>query len=291
ITLISADWQREEHQVVADGQYTDFTLVSGFEPAMVVVNGHNRLNQARMDVEKVITTDGSWQSNLPFVDFRVIRESIVDSSLVRVEHIWAAPDQGPLGPGIFEISATHYWTIDGLWNEADTMEGKVNYNGSDPEELDYTLYSDGEEEAVLIYRPNASVAWQVYPHFELGSGSLTNGDGSFNISFLKRGQYAFANGDITVGIDESEIAKGTSLLLYPVPTDDKLNVKGNYNGNETALFDVYNTEGRLVMRSSATVSGTFEKQFNVSALEAGIYVLRAYTVHGHMLGLDKFEVR
>ncbi|MFN0033365.1 MAG: M1 family aminopeptidase, partial [Flavobacteriales bacterium] len=42
ITLISADWQREEHQVVADGQYTDFTLVSGFEPAMVVVNGHNR---------------------------------------------------------------------------------------------------------------------------------------------------------------------------------------------------------------------------------------------------------
>ncbi len=289
VTFISADWQRQDHQIMTTGQYTDVTLTCGFEPTMVVLNGHNRLNQCRMEFQSPIYTTGSWQSTLPYVEFRVMRENVVDSSLIHVEHIWAAPDQNNLGEGIYEIGNVHYWIVDGLWNDEDLFEGKVNYYGSDEEELDFDLYNEGEEDAVLLYRPNSSFAWEVYPDFTLGTGSLNNGDGSFNINILRKGQYAFANGDASVNVPEVNAIE-TSLLLYPVPSSDYVNVKGNYVGHETALFDVYAIDGRLVMRSSATLNGAFEKRLNTSEMETGNYILKVYTVKGEALGTSGFEV-
>lgn len=290
VTLISASNQREEFQVEVNGQYTSVNLICSFEPVMVVLNGHNRLNQARMDYEFTVYTDETLYPVLPYVDFRFSKEAVVDSSLIRIEHIWAAPDQQPLGEGIFEISNTHYYIVDGLWDDADFYTGRIFYNGSLTTDLDFDLYNEGEEQAVLLYRENASQPWNIYPDFTLGSGTLTNGDGSFVIDSLRRGQYAFANGDISAAIKPAVNPLQLALNIFPNPAQDRLTVNGSWPSKEVALFDIHALNGRLVQRSSGYVEEGFSKSFDVSGLSDGIYMLKTYLPTGELIGEQKFVV-
>lgn len=290
VTLISAANEREEFVVDANGQFSAVQLTCAFEPAMVVLNSHNRLNQARMEHEFMVYSDQSLFPSLPYVDFRFSRENVVDSSLIHIEHIWAAPDQEPVGNGIFEISNTHYYLVDGLWNDEDVYSGRVYYNGSLTTDLDYTLYNGGEENAVLLYRRDSSEPWRVYPDFTLGTGSLSNGDGSFVIDTLRRGQYAFANGDISAGIKPAPADAHLRLTAYPNPTNDVLTVAGAHASQEVALFDIYSTSGRLLQRSSGVVNSAFQKSLDVSSLSDGVYVLKVYLTDGQSIGEMQFSV-
>jgi aminopeptidase N len=290
LTFISEDNTREEFQIDASGQLTSIQLPCNFSPRMVVLNGHNRLNQARMDHEFKVYSEQSLYPVLPYVDFRFTRESVVDSSLIRIEHIWAAPDQQPLGNGVFEISNTHYYLVDGLWDSGDVYSGRINYNGSQETDLDYALYNNGEQNAILVYRESSNDPWEIYPYFSIGVGSLTNGDGYFVIDTLYRGQYAFANGDIFAGI--KPIAEDVAFMLncYPNPAQDIMNVVGACEGNEVALFDVYSTTGKLVQRSSARLNGNFQRQLDTSSLGAGSYILQVTLSSGKVLAGLHFSI-
>jgi hypothetical protein len=290
LTFISEDNTREEFQIDASGQITSIQLPCNFSPRMVVLNGHNRLNQARMDHEFKVYSEQSLYPVLPYVDFRFTRESVVDSSLIRIEHIWAAPDQQPLGNGVFEISNTHYYLVDGLWDSGDVYSGRINYNGSQETDLDYALYNNGEQNAILVYRESSNDPWEIYPYFSIGVGSLTNGDGYFVIDTLYRGQYAFANGDIFAGI--KPIAEDVAFMLncYPNPAQDIMNFVGACEGNEVALFDVYSTTGKLVQRSSARLNGNFQRQLDTSSLGAGSYILQVTLSSGKVLAGLHFSI-
>ena len=290
LTFISANNEREEFQIDASGQYTNIQLPCSFLPAMVVLNGHNRLNQARMDHEFTVYSDQSLYPVLPYVDFRFSRENVVDSSLIRIEHIWAAPDQQPLGNGIFEISNSHYYIVDGLWDEADVYSGRIYYNGSQETDLDFTLYNSGEQQAILIFRESSADEWEIYPYFSLGTGSLTNGDGHFVIDTLMRGQYAFANGDIFAGLDPMTEHKSLQLNCYPNPTQDFLNVSGELQGDAIGLFDIYSTNGRLVQRASGRIGGPFNRRIDTTGLGAGSYILQLTLSDGRVIGVSRFSV-
>ena len=290
VTFVSADNQREEFEVEVNGQFTTVNLTCSFEPAMVILNGHNRLNQARMDHEFMVYTDQSLYPVLPYVDFRFSRENVVDSSLIRIEHIWAAPDQQPLGEGIFQISNTHYYTVDGLWDAGDFYTGRIYYNGSLATDLDVELYNAGEEQAVLLYRPDASHAWEIYPDFTLGAGTLSNGDGSFVIDTLRRGQYAFANGDVSVAMKPITDDQTAHWLMFPNPATNAITVSGDYPVREVALFDVYASNGRFLQRSSGYVGPGMTKTLDVSALSDGQYVLQVYLPSGEALSTRQFQV-
>lgn len=290
LTFISADNQREEIQIEANGQFTDIQLPCNFNPVMVVLNGHNRLNQARMDHEFMVYSDVSLYPVLPYVDFRFSKENVVDSSLVRIEHIWASPDQNAIGNGIFELSNTHYYLVDGIWDEGDVYSGRVYYNGSQETDLDYTLYNGGEQQAVLVYRENSSQPWEIYSDFTLGTGSLANGDGNFVIDTLRRGQYAFANGDVTAGLQLQQEATTSTLNCFPNPATTELQVSGNFEGNEVALFDVYAANGRFVQRSTARINGAFSKRIDTSSLGSGTYFVQVSLADGRVLGVERVIV-
>lgn len=291
LTLISATNEREYFEIDANGQYTDVQLPCSFSPAMVILNGNNRLNQARMDYEFKAYSDQSLFPILPYVDFRFSRENVVDSTLVRIEHIWAAPDQQPLGAGIYQISDSHYYLVDGLWNAGDVFSGRLNYNGADETDLDYNLFNVSEEQAVLVYRPSSDVAWEIYPNFTLGVGSLSNGDGFFTIDTLLRGQYAFANGEVLAGLKPVERDYLFGLNCFPNPADNSMKVTGDLNENEFVFFDVYALNGRFVQRTASRVFGAFDKQIDTSALGDGAYILQVSTAEGDALGHLQFVVQ
>jgi aminopeptidase N len=287
VTLVSATNERANYQIEANGQYSSTQVTCSFIPAMVILNGYNRLNQARMDHEFMVYSDQSLYPVLPYVDFRFTRENVVDSSLIRIEHIWAAPDQFPLGNGIFEISTTHYYLVDGLWDENDVYSGRINYNGSAETDLDYTLYNAGEQQAILVYRAHSGEPWEIYPDFTLGAGSLANGDGNFLIDTLRRGQYAFANGDVFAGLKPESSADYPVLNCYPNPASDAFDVTGFFDGNEVALFDVYALNGRFVSRSSGRISGAFTKRLDCSSWGDGNYIVQVSLPDGRVLGIKQ----
>ena len=74
-------------------------------------------------------------------------------------------------------------------------------------------------------------------------------------------------GDATVSIDEDELAK--KVLIYPVPTKDRLHVKNIHRVN---LITVYSIDGRKILNKKIMGSPS-EASLNVSSLANGPYIV------------------
>ena len=279
LTFIGSDWQREEHQITVNEEFSEVAVTCAFEPVMAVLNGHTRLNQGRMDREIVITPDVSFGSILPYVEFRLYAPTLVDSSLVRIEHIWAGPDTENLGPGVFAISANHYWNVDGIWPEGNALEGRIYYDGSDAIELDSDLYGVTEADAVLVYRESAAHPWRVYTDYTLSAGNLTNGTGNFRMDVLRKGQYAFANGDPAASVEEGMV-QTVSVEVFPIPASDWVRIKGSSTGRSNVQIDIFDQQGRKVLFSSFLAEGTFSREIELSELAAGNYIIQLRDASG-----------
>lgn len=290
ITLVGSENQRITHLITASGQFSEVVLTSDFIPEMVVLNGNNRLNQARMDYEFKTYHLIPIYGNAPYVDMDFKNYNTVDSTLVRIEHIWAAPDEGTLGPGIYEISNVHYWIVDGLWKEEDHFGATLPYNGNSNKKLDFDLYNVNEQNAILVYRKNSTEPWQVYDDIFLDSGGLTDGKGNFIVSNLRKGEYAFANGDASVAINELKNDIKKSISLFPIPANDKLSIQGNYNGSTTAFFEIISSIGENVLHLTHNIENNFTTTFDISSLAAGNYILSVVSAKGEFIGTENFNV-
>jgi aminopeptidase N len=283
ITLVGADGQRQEYRQMVGGEFTNLTLACGFQPVMAVLNGHNRLNQARLDLERNLVPGQSFNAFLPYVDFRLFADQLPDTALIRIEHIWAGPDPGPLGFGIDQISSTHYWTVDGLWPAGTALHAKVDYSGLAETALDHDLFGTTELGALLVYRPDAQSTWQIYPDQTLHANSLTNGVGTIDINVLLKGQYAFAKGPGSVAVAETPGTSG-QLRAWPVPATDRLHVGGLPADAGSLLFTVYGMDGSAVLQGYRSKPANGELSLEVSGLAPGPYVLQLRTTDGAWSG-------
>jgi aminopeptidase N len=288
VTLIGANGQRQEYLVTASGATTELQLTCAFEPVMVVLNGHNRLNQARMDHEFTAIPGQSFSPTLPRVAFRLTQDELTDTTLIRVEHIWAGAGEDPMDWGIYAVSNTHYWTVDGLWPEGTRLNGRVTYEANE-NELDFDLYGDSEADAVLVYRPNAETPWSLAPDVTSTLGNLTDGNGFMRIDTLRRGQYAFANGNVVIGVQEPA-GEGAPLIVSPNPASDQLMVRGTIEGSATLLFEIFTTDGKLAQRSTGSMSGSFAKRIDVQDMSSGTYVLKVRDANGKTIGTARFAI-
>lgn len=271
LTIVGANRQRIDFQIIANGQFSHSNITVPFEPVMVILNGYNRLNQARTDFESTYV-DGQTISNgiLPYSEFRLYLDTLPDSTLFRVDHIWSAPDSSLRTSDVYQFSNSHYWHVDGVWPENAEMHAQLSYTGNTIESLDYSLFHNSEAEAVLIYRENASKPWHVYEDYTIVTGSLTNGLGTIKIDKLRKGDYAFANGNILAGIDVNN-PMTNPVIVYPNPVSDQLTIKIQDSENDNLIFSIYNQAGGLVKRESRATNLTCEFKFDVSNFESGLY--------------------
>lgn len=283
LTLVGADWSRQEYQVEVGGILTDVNLVCDFEPLYVVLNGHNRLNQARMDLDMVIRPGENFSSALPYVDFRLWDDIVADSMLMRIEHVWAGPEQSQIGFGIDEVSETHYWTVGGLWSDLNSFHGRIYYDANASTDLDWDLLSVGEEDVKLVYRATPQDPWDLYADYTANIGNTGDGFGYMNIDVLRPGHYAFAKGNAVIGIGENEGEK--DFGLYPIPANDLLNVSMANESEVTA--ELFTLDGRLVKRA---LLSNKSNQLDVSDLQNGAYLLRLISAKGEDLGSQRIEV-
>jgi aminopeptidase N len=278
VTFIGAGGERQEAGMIGDGEISSADFLTDFPPVLAVLNGHNRLNQARMDHEDTLVPGVSPPISQPYVDFQLYMDNITDTTWIRLEHVWAGADPGPLGFGVDSVTTTHYWTVEGLWPEGTAMHAKVNYDGSDATDLDFALYGESEENAALVYRAGPGDPWEIYPDQTVQALSTTDGVGSIKIDVLRRGQYAFAKAPGSIGIEEQ--GPLAQLAAWPVPADRALHVQLPVELSGALRCLVHTVGGRLVKSMSLAADATGQFTFSTAELPAGAYVLRVQGAGG-----------
>jgi hypothetical protein len=289
LTFIGAQGQAFDTTVTASGPLTALVLQCPFEPKMTVLNRGNRLNQARLDDERLLPPGGTIIGTLPHADFRVYTDNIPDTTLIRVEHIWAGPHQTYLGWGVDEVSANHYWRVDGLWPTGTALRGRIYYYGNDTNDLDHDLVGVNENDLILAYRATPLDPWEPYFDATYFKGSLTNGNGYVQIDTLRRGEYAFANGSAIAGISGVEV-DGGGLWLYPVPANDRITVRGEVSGGRRLWAEITALDGRTVRSVPFTAEGPYTTDIALDGMADGLYVLHVRDGEGRRLGTARFEV-
>jgi len=284
ITAFAADMSRFTSSFVADGELTNVEMTTDFEPLFFAINTNNQLNLAKLDNEYEIVEETNTVT-IPYTEFKVKVNTVGEPSKIFVEHQWVSPDQGNLAANIDEISDSQYWTINGNWDELTFVEGRLSYWGSNENAMDWDLFGDTEEGALLVYREGPEMPWQEYPYYTPFIGSLTNGNGSFRIDSLLTGEYTFGKGETLVGLEEFN-SENVQISVYPNPVYE--NFKLDYNVTTNVNVELVDGAGRMVKSWHGVRNDN--RNFDVSNLSTGQYILRIYTEKGPLIGKKKIVI-
>ena len=94
---------------------------------------------------------------------------------------------------------------------------------------------------------------------------MTNGTGTFKVSSLRKGQYAFANGDISLNIED--VAQEFDFTIYPSTASSFISLDWPLETDVDAI-SIYDSSGRCVKRVSVAV----REQISVVELPSGSYI-------------------
>lgn len=108
------------------------------------------------------------------------------------------------------------------------------------------------------------------------------------IDTLRRGHYAFAKGNVIIGMQEPD--DQASLTVSPNPANDRIAVHLSTTTSATLLFEILTAEGTLVQRSTGSLSGGSFRTIDVQDLAAGAYVLRVREAKGGSIGTARFTI-
>jgi aminopeptidase N len=288
VSFLDADRNEYIARIVAGGQFSSHTVMVPFDPAIVIVNRYDRINQARTTNERILVPGVSFGSTQPYVDMIMYQTALVDTTLVRIEHIWSGADQEDASPEVIQVSNTHYWDIGGLWPEGTILRGRFTYTGATPDKLDHDLVNGDETGMLMVYRADPTEPWVPYPDQTVLAGDLFNGSGIVNLNVMRQGQYAFAKSSIVLGAPEQEEAGG--MELFPVPAKDHLQVRLPDPATGILRFDVFGANGALVMHGYRTGSAEGLHLVDVSELPAGTYMLRCTGSGGRRIATRRFSV-
>ena len=181
-------------KVNVSGSCTQYFANLPFEPVYIALDFDEKLSDAVTDQWfKMSGINRQFDFGVAKMVVNLVQSS--DSSLVRVEHHFVAPDESKnVIPGL-HLSDYRYWNVDGVWSSDFLASAMVYYNGSTNAQgyLDNTFITNSEDSLVLMYRPDAESTWQIdYDVIQSTQGNLTDKLGSFTINNLLKGQYALA---------------------------------------------------------------------------------------------------
>ena len=110
--------------------------------------------------------------------------------------------------------------------------------------LDVDLVPVNGDSLVLLYRKDAAEDWTLYPYYTKTTISPTLAYGWMTIDSLLLGDYAFANGDLTVGVNQAMLSK-KDIKVYPNPSDSFVMIESIQPLNNTTVH-LYDLTGKLV---------------------------------------------
>ncbi|MDA9774179.1 M1 family aminopeptidase, partial [Saprospiraceae bacterium] len=274
--------EQTEHSIMASNQYDQVSVNTNYPIERVVFNRDNLLNQSRMAEDITLENVENYTFSRTGLTLKV--KEIEEAMDVRVEHIWAAPDNNMI-EGDIELSEGHYWRIQGVEEDAPIAVNFI-YDGSNERDFDFNLVEFDEDSLFLMYRPDASFAWAPYEGHEHSKIIPTDGKGLMKVENLNSGEYTFGRGEALLS-NSTEIDL-TSIAIHPNPVLDK-----SYVYMEDALpgeyrYELMDISGNVVQKGNFTQREYFE--INASDIAAGQYVVKLKHKESGKLFVDKLVV-
>jgi aminopeptidase N len=244
-----------------------------------------------------ITADEKWiktTGNTPFQRTNVAVNTInpgIDSSLIRIEHHWVAPDPFKQSSGGIRLSNYHYWSIDGFINQNYHAKGTFTYNGTNSTSvghIDNTLITGTEDSLLLLYRRNASDDWTPVTAITQNAGNKFDKQGNFVVDTLKAGEYTLGYRDYTTGLNDP-ILKTPDLQIWPNPGNGEVNICLKYSGRNNAFqMNIYDLQGRYLFHKKLE-PGITEKWSPKEKSSGGTYIISIISEEKEILS-QKFQI-
>ena len=267
ISFYDQNWNKTIKRVMVSGQFSTPTVNLNFNPQLIILNETNKLNQARTDNEKIITSTGNTTFSLS--NFTLMVNAVTDSSFVFIQHHWVAPDSIKNNINNYKISSSRYWTVKTLTTGNLDASGRIFYDGrASTGYLDSDLVSTTEDSLILLYRASPADEWDEYPYYTKNFiGNNANAYGMIEITTLAPGDYAFANG-VSKYLSVKK-RKKEKVQLFPNPASEKINIilpdkLGIYK------IKVFNNLGQLITEKQFT----HQTQIDTTHWTKGLYLIK-----------------
>ena len=294
VTFKAANWTENTQTFMMSGANSSATFTVPFNPALVAINKGEKISHAVAPEFKTIKLTGT--TNFTNAKFTLNVLSIVDSAFIRVEHNYTTPDPAYAIP--YRLSPNHYWKVDGILPSTFKAKATLLYDGrtlgfSGNYWLDNNLITTFEDSLVLLYRPNASVNWSLYP-YQTKNMQANNNDkrGVMTIDSLQLGEYVFAMMDYASGIQNySSPNQNQSLKIFPNPAKDKITVDLLSSGiklSDNSIVIITDVSGKIVYKEK--VGGQQNLiSVNTLSLSNGMYFVSLKTKEG-IVAKNRFVV-
>lgn len=293
VTFKAADWTENTQQFLMSGANASFTFTVPFNPKFVAVNKGEKISHAVVSEFKTVKTTGT--STFANAKFTLNVLSIVDSAFIRVEHNFAAPDPAYAIP--YRLSPNHYWKVDGILPATFDAKATLTYDGRTTAFtgnfwLDHNLVTTFEDSLVLLYRPNPSMNWGLYPYYTKNMQANNNDKrGIITIDSLQLGEYVFAMMDYASGIQNYSFSStANSLKVFPNPAKDIVMVDfvaSGINLSDNSLLVITDVSGKIIYKEKVSQQQTIT--INTSNFSNGLYFVSIKTKEG-LVAKNRFIV-
>lgn len=288
ISFISENFQREDHRIVMSGNAMNFQLPCSFIPKLVLIDLDEKLALGGISQSTMIRSAGVFNQNAARMNVTVT--ALTDSAFLHVRHHYTAPDDANASQMGMRISPTRYWVVGQVARGSYTSNAKIFYDGrTNNSQLDFALDINHEDSLTLLYRPQGSGNWQVYPHYRKETGSnKTDRYGFFIVDRLMSGQYCFAMAAPIATIVQNKKIAASNVQLYPNPSNNFLVIECN-EGDENLLqsYSIIDNSGKLVLEG--VFSNKHNEKINLQTLPSSSYLINIQTAQGKIT--KKFTVK
>ncbi|MES2514021.1 MAG: M1 family aminopeptidase [Bacteroidota bacterium] len=272
VSFMDASWNKEVKTLNMTGAAKSFTIQTNVMPVYAGMNVESKISDAVSSEVKIIKTNTTLNYTLGRATVFVLNKG-VDSSYVRIEHNFAAPDPFQNNPYNFRLNSQHYWKVDGILSSGFVGKLRFNYDGtktmSGNSYLDTCLTIVNGDSIILLYRKNAGDDWkEVNSYTKIKIGSKT---GLLTADTLKFGEYVFANGHSNILTSVKNQKQLMALNVFPNPASGVITVTiDNYKIKNSFHFIIYDMQGKPVKQIDKINQST---EIDISNMSRGSYVI------------------
>ncbi len=281
------------YKMIFNGRCMELHVDLPFEPKMIVVDPHSKISDAITEETRMITTLSPL--NLPQAKLRILPKALVnatDSTLIRAEHSWIAPDRfkSPMAANGYSLCDTRFWKVDAV--NLSNVSGLIQFNydgGANNSYLDSAWVRNSEDSIHIFYRKDATEEWQI-ANDSLKVGGLFDKIGVVYVKEIKAGEYCFGikkanyvdplvtdaptgGCGLVTSISNPINRQTLDIAVFPNPAHDQLNLKFFHSNLKDLSFQLFTISGIKVMDSALKTSEE-NCQILMPNLSQGIYFLK-----------------
>lgn len=298
IGFYDAGFNRHTYKMNFVNRCMHFNVRLGFEPQMIVIDPEQKLSDAITEDE--VTIKNSTIYPMENSKSRIIVRSLnnpSDSSLVRIEHNWIAPDRFTQNPGNgYVLNDVRYWTVGGI-NLQNISNGVLQfiYNGTSADNyIDSSWIKNSEDSIRLFYRKDASQNW-TFANDSIVTGNVNNKIGVAYVKEIKAGEYCFgiqrsnyidplvsdiATGPCNVVTNTTAIKPQKSdFEFYPNPTNHYIIISATERFQ--GYFQINDLNGKTLDKRRIALGNSLNR-VNLPELAPGVYFIQLFNQKTHI---------